>query len=58
MSDPCDATDPRLSRAAEVIRLEARTIANLEPQISYVVFATIDALQRTIEWIGTLGGAW
>ena len=51
MSDEDDATDPRISRAAEVIRLEARTIANLE-QLLDARF--LDAVDRIVACQGML----
>jgi len=51
MSEQRDATDPRISRAAEVIRLEARTIANLERLLDA---RFLDAVERIVGCKGML----
>jgi arabinose-5-phosphate isomerase len=44
MREPRDAQDPRLRRAAEVIRLEARTIANLERLLDARFLAAVERI--------------
>ncbi len=51
MSDQRDDPDPRISRAAEVIRLEARTIANLERLLDA---RFLDAVERIVACQGML----
>ena len=51
MSDQRDSTDPRITRAAEVIRLEARTIANLERLLDA---RFLDAVDRILACKGML----
>lgn len=51
MSDQRDDPDPRISRAAEVIRLEARTIANLEALLDA---RFLDAVERIVACKGML----
>jgi len=41
---PANPEDPRLARAAEVIRLEARTIANLEPLLDARFTAAVERI--------------
>jgi arabinose-5-phosphate isomerase len=48
---PRPGADPRLARAAEVIRLEARTIANLEPLLDA---RFLDAVDRVVRCPGML----
>ena len=47
MTDERDSIDPRITRAAEVIRLEARTIANLEGLLDE---RFLDAFMRINSW--------
>ena len=44
MTLPANPEDPRLARAAEVIRLEARTIANLEPLLDARFTAAVERI--------------
>lgn len=46
MTNPQELDDPRLARAAEVIRLEARTIANLEPLLDARFLDAVDRIVR------------